>query len=210
VATRTRVACIAGRGRVQAVELEHLDTGARRLVRCDTVIFTGDWIPDNELARARGLQIDPDTLGPLIDTRQATTASGVFATGNLVHPVDTADITALDGRAVAATVLDFLRSGAMDAPPGLRVLPGANLKWISPGIFNPTVAWPRRRLSCWPRHHLARPTVTVSQGNVTLERRRLAWPASPGRIYRLPASLLAAVDPTGPEVTVGLVATQRR
>ena len=52
VATRARITKIIGQGRVQAVELEHLDTGARHVIDCDTVVFTGDWIPDNELARA--------------------------------------------------------------------------------------------------------------------------------------------------------------
>lgn len=71
MATRTRITKITGHSRVQAVELEHFDTGARRVIDCDTVVFTGDWIPDNELARAADLEMDPATRGPLIDTAQA-------------------------------------------------------------------------------------------------------------------------------------------
>jgi len=51
VATRTRVVRVIGRTRLEAVEIENLDTCDRRLVDCDTVVFTGDWIPDHELAR---------------------------------------------------------------------------------------------------------------------------------------------------------------
>ena len=32
------------------------DDAARLYARCDTVVFTGDWIPDHELARTGGLE----------------------------------------------------------------------------------------------------------------------------------------------------------
>lgn len=51
IAPRSRVTQIIGKGRCQAVEIEHLDTGKRRTVACDTVVLTGDWIPDHELVR---------------------------------------------------------------------------------------------------------------------------------------------------------------
>ncbi|MGW4796200.1 NAD(P)/FAD-dependent oxidoreductase, partial [Nonomuraea sp. NPDC004297] len=108
VRPRTRVVAINGRGRVTSVDIEHLDTGRRRRVPCDTVITTGDWIPDHELARTGGLEMDAATLGPRVDTALATSLPGVFAAGNLLHPVDTADVAALDGRHVAAAVLAHL------------------------------------------------------------------------------------------------------
>jgi thioredoxin reductase len=89
VAVRTSVRRILGQGRVRAVELEDLDTGRRWIVECDTVVLTGDWIPDHELARSAGLTIDPGSRAPLVDTALRTSRPGVFAAGNLVHPVDT-------------------------------------------------------------------------------------------------------------------------
>ena len=38
---------------VEAVELTDSTTGATRRIACDTVVFTGDWIPDHELAALR-------------------------------------------------------------------------------------------------------------------------------------------------------------
>ena len=206
VATRTRVAGIHGRGRVQAVELDNLDTRTRRTVRCDTVVFTGDWIPDNELARAAALDIDEHTLGPLVDTRQATSANGVFAIGNLVHPVDIADVAALDGRAVATHVLAHLHGdyGADRATPQIRVLPGENLRWVSPGRLAAASSPPRDLILSWPRRRLRFPTVTAVQNGATVHRRRLAWPASPGRVFRIPYSLLADANPVGGPVTIGI------
>ena len=43
----TAVRRIAGRDRLEGVELADLRTGATRFIGCDTVVFTGDWIPDH-------------------------------------------------------------------------------------------------------------------------------------------------------------------
>lgn len=205
VATRTRVARVIGHGRVSAIEIEHLDTHARRTIDCDTVIFTGDWIPDNELARAAGLDIDPNTRGPVVDTRQATSRPGVFAIGNLNHPVDTADVAALDGRAVAHQVLAYLRNpSANTADQGPRILPGRGLKWVTPGLLHAGVSAPRRRLLSWPTTQTRFPTVVITQDTCQIARRRLPWPASPGRVFRIPTTLLNAVDPAGSSITIDL------
>jgi thioredoxin reductase len=103
IRTGADVAEIVGRTRVESVVLTD---GTR--IECDTVVFTGDWIPDHELARRAGLAMVPVAKAPLVDAGMHTDRRGVFAIGNLVHPAETADVCALDGRAVAASVLDFL------------------------------------------------------------------------------------------------------
>ena len=100
-----------GRERLAGVEVADVRTGAARFVPCETVVFTGDWIPDHELARLAGLTMDPGTRGPAVDTALATSAAGVFAAGNLVHAAETADIAALSGRHAARHIAAAL-SGA--------------------------------------------------------------------------------------------------
>jgi hypothetical protein len=191
VATRTRVTQIIGRGRVSAVEIADLDTHQRRVVPCDTVVFTGDWIPDHELARSAGLEMHRGTRGPVVDSRQATSRRGVFAIGNLTHPVDTADIASLDGRAVARHVLSYLEGDGHDQDErGTRIEPGSGLKWITPSLLVPGVEPARSRLLAWPHRPILLPTVTIHDGATTIARRRLPWPASPGRVFRIPTAIL--------------------
>ena len=45
---------------------------------------------------------------PIVDSGWHTAQPGVFAIGNLTHPAETADVCALDGRAAAAEVMDWL------------------------------------------------------------------------------------------------------
>jgi thioredoxin reductase len=205
VATRTRIERIIGHDRVHAVEVENLDTRERRTIDCDTVVVTGDWIPDHELARSAHLQMDPATLGPLVDTSQATDTPGTFAIGNLVHPVDTADVAALDGRAVAPHVLAYLHHGPDRSPrPRPRLLPGANLKWLTPGVLDQAADPPRSRLLAWPQRQIPLPTVTVTQQGATVARRRMPWTASPGRVFRIPAEILRGANIHDGPITVDI------
>ena len=205
VATRTRLVRIIGKPALQAVEVENLDTGTRRIVECDTLILTGDWIPDHELARSAGLPMDDKTLGPLVDTALRTGRDGVFAAGNLLHPVDTADIAALDGAHVAHAVRDYL-NGAQNIAEGVRLQVESPLRWISPGILRPHDYAPaRNRLLLWTDTLVRIPRVAVCQDEMTIATKTLPWPASPGRVFRVPANVLNRVDPTGGPVTISLV-----
>lgn len=204
VARRTEVTRVIGKDRVEAVELRNLDTGARRTFECDTLVFTGDWIPDHELARLRGLAIDPAHKGPIVDAALRTSASGIFAAGNVLHPVDTADVAALDGRHVADQVRRFL-DGVDDPQPGIRLVADAPFRWIAPGIIRPGDPAPARgRLLLWAEEFHRAPRIRVTQGGRQLARHRLPWPMSPGRIFRIPSSLVDAIDPAAGDVHVGL------
>jgi thioredoxin reductase len=200
----SRVVAIRGRGRVTSVDVEDLRTGERRRVPCDTVVTTGDWIPDHELARLGGVALDPATRGPRVDTALATSVPGVFAAGNLLHPVDTADIAALDGRHVAEPVRAYLH-GQTGPSDGIRILAEPPLRWISPGILRPgDIAPARNRLLLWTDTLVRIPWIVVRQDGNVIARKTLPWPASPGRVFRVPSSVLDKADPGRGSITVSL------
>jgi hypothetical protein len=133
-----------------------------------------------------------------------TSRPGVFAVGNLLHPVDTADIAALDGRHVASPVRDFL-DGVRAPAGGVRLRVDAPLRWISPGVLRPGAdPPPRDRLLAWTDTLVRVPRVVARQDGRIVGRRTLPWPASPGRVFRIPSGILDRADPQGGEVTVSL------
>lgn len=203
VATRTRVVGISGRDRVESVLVEQIDSGVRRTVECDTVVTTGDWIPDHELARSGGLDLDAGTLGPSVDVGLRTSRPGVFAAGNLLHPVDTADVAALDGRHVAAAVTDWL-AGALAPPAGATLVADAPLRWVAPQQLRPGARPSRDRLLAWTDRFVRLPVVVAVQDGREIARRRLLWPAAPGRVFRVPFAVVEGADPDGGPVHLTL------
>ncbi|MER5303991.1 FAD-dependent oxidoreductase [Streptomyces lasiicapitis] len=115
--TDTVVSELAGRGRLSAVLVRHR-TGRLARLACDTVVFTGDFVPDHELARRGGVPLAPGTRGPAIDAAFRTAVPGVFAAGNATHAVRPAGAVAAEGRRAAASVRRFLSSG--EWPPAVR------------------------------------------------------------------------------------------
>ena len=168
------------------------------------MVFTGDWIPDNELARMAGLSLDAGSRSPLVDASLRTSQPGIFAIGNLIHPVETADAAALDGVQVVQPVRDYLL-GKRPAKRGYTIKATAPLRWIVPGRIDEGDPRPaRNRLVAWCDSLIRFPTVVASQDGRELHRMRLAWPAAPGRAFRIPADILRSAKPGAGEVTISL------
>jgi thioredoxin reductase len=203
--TSTAVSRVVGRERLAGVEVTGTGGGSTRFVPCDTLVFTGDWIPDHELARSAGLSMDPGTLGPAVDTLLQTSAAGVFAAGNLVHAAETADIAALSGRHAARHVAALLagpRSPHRPAWLPVRVEPP--LRWISPNAVmagDGPAAPPLGRFVLRSREFRRLARLEVRQEDRVLGRSapvRLI----PGRPVHLDARWLTQVDPDGGPVHV--------
>ncbi|CAN5280219.1 FAD-dependent oxidoreductase [soil metagenome] len=197
VARRTRLVRINGKHRVESIEVEDIETGERQTVGCDTVIMSGDWIPDHELVRSAGIDLDPDTLGPRVDTALRTSRPGVFAAGNLNHAVDTADVAALDGLHVATYVHEWL-SGARIPHEAVPIVADEPFRWVSPSLLRPgDPAPPRGKLLLWTDEYRRLPHIVATQDGRQIGSVRVAWPAAPGRVFRVPHSLVASADARG-------------
>jgi thioredoxin reductase len=215
--TSTRVERVDGRGRLAGVEVADARTGAARFVPCEVVVFTGDWIPDHELARAAGLAMDPGTRGPVVDTTLATSVAGVFAAGNLVHAAETADVAALSGRHAARHIAAALKASGPEAggpeaggpgvrPAGVPVEAEPPLRWISPNAITAGAAPSPPPLPPLGRFVLRSQAfrwarLEVRQGGRLLHRSRPTR-LVPGRPVHLDAGWLTQVDPAGEPVRV--------
>ena len=131
----------------------------------------------------------------------------MFAIGNLVHPVVTADLAALDGRHVAAQVRTWLGGSTLHSK-GVRLRVEAPLRWVSPGVLRPGDQGPARlRLVLWTDELERAPRVRVVQGGDCIAAVRLPWVASPGRAFQVPSRVLSGVDLYGPDVVISLRST---
>lgn len=94
---------ILGRNRVEAVEIMDVDEtmqpikGTEEIVECDGVILSVGLIPENELAELLGVELDPQTKGPIVDQNLMTSLPGVFSCGNALHVNDLVDYVSESG-----------------------------------------------------------------------------------------------------------------
>jgi hypothetical protein len=144
ILTNTRVSNIFGRQHVEGIEITNQDSGKTQTIECDTVVFTGDWIPENELARRGNVETGQQSLGPQVDSMFRTSHVGVFAAGNLLRGVETADWAALEGRAAAQSMTRYLENAQWNGSR-LEVQTDAPIDWICPNILSPDVPVDRFR-----------------------------------------------------------------
>lgn len=106
---------IRGRQRVSGVTAVEIDEkgeavpGTEKDYVCDTLLISAGLIPENELSRMAGIQLDAGTKGPIIDQEMRTSVEGIYACGDVAYVHNLVDWVSLEaqaaGRAAAAHVL---------------------------------------------------------------------------------------------------------
>lgn len=133
------VTAIHGRERVSSVTISEVDPATRAPiagtefdVECDTLLLSVGLIPENELSRAAGIEMDRVTAGAVVDETRQTSISGVFACGNVLHVHDLVDNVSaeaiLAGRSAAAYALGH----AQKAAPARRVKASGSVRYVVP------------------------------------------------------------------------------
>jgi thioredoxin reductase len=199
--TSSRIAALYGHGRLEAVDVEDVETGSVDRIEADTVVFTGDWVPDHELARRMGVATDPATRGPRTDGWGRTSRPGVLAAGNLVHPGETAGIAATGGRAAGRRLVDDLARGVPPVAVGVGMTVARPLSSVVPAVVDP--ADRPARLLVRTDVFTGRRLVVARQGGREIGRARLRH-SVPHRSLGVPGRVLAAMTPDGGPVELTL------
>ncbi len=104
---------IRGEGRVSQVVVAQVDeqrkpiAGTEMVFDCDTLLLSVGLIPENELSREAGIEIDPRTNGPVVYENMETSIPGIFACGNVVHVHDLVDFVSLESERAGAAAAQF-------------------------------------------------------------------------------------------------------
>ncbi|MEI4487802.1 FAD-dependent oxidoreductase [Frigidibacter sp. MR17.14] len=130
-----RIAAISGGRHVTGVTLT--GGGQEEEIACDGVIVTGGFRPESALIATSHLEADPRTGAPIIDQYGRCSDPAYFATGNLLHPVETAGWCWAEGRRAAQSLLASL-DGRLPEGPLRHVHAGAGLRYAIPQRLAPT------------------------------------------------------------------------
>ena len=109
--------------------------GTERYIDCDLLVLAVGLIPENELSRGAGIEIDPRTQGPVVDQDFMTSIDGVFAAGNVVAVFDLVDYVSETGEIAARGAARYLkkqREGSADTPVYHQVRAGEGVNFVIP------------------------------------------------------------------------------
>lgn len=161
----TTVTGIHGRDRVESIGIAPLVNGEPNLSReeiipCDTVLFSVGLIPENELSRQCGVEINPATNGAFVDGSLMTGVPGVFACGNVLHVHDLVDFVSEEAENCAANAVAFVKQGPRPTEKQLRTLAADNLSYVVPNACRPGV----------PTRFYMRPKTLCSRAGLLVKR----------------------------------------
>lgn len=123
--TSHTVTRINGRPRLESATVAPLDenrvpdASREQVWECDCLILSVGLIPENELSRAAGVEINPHTRGPVVDENFETSVPGIFAAGNVLHVHDLVDFVSLEAERMAAAAANHVGGAGED---GRRVV----------------------------------------------------------------------------------------
>ena len=117
---------IRGKERVEKVYVAECDMkkqvipGTEVEYECDTVLLSVGLIPENELSRQAGIELDVRTSGPIVNESMETSVEGIFACGNVVHVHDLVDFVTEEsmraGKNAAGYVKNEIPSNGEEIP----------------------------------------------------------------------------------------------
>jgi NADPH-dependent 2,4-dienoyl-CoA reductase/sulfur reductase-like enzyme len=141
----TGVTGIHGRDRVESISIAPLVNGEPDLSReetiaCDTVLFSVGLIPENELSRQCGVEINPSTNGAFVDGSLMTGVPGIFACGNVLHVHDLVDFVSEESENCAANAVEYVKNGPHAGEKQLRTIATENLSYVVPNACRKGVA----------------------------------------------------------------------
>ena len=86
--------------------------GTEMVFDCDTLLLSVGLIPEYELTRRAGIDMDRRTNGPRVFENMETSIPGVFACGNVVHVHDLVDFVTAEAEKAGRSAAEYVLHGA--------------------------------------------------------------------------------------------------
>lgn len=189
---------IHGDKRLEGVTLAQVDENLRPInttemyIACDLLLLSVGLIPENELSRSLGVEMDAATGGPMVDQHLHTNVPGVFACGNVLHVHDLVDFVTLESQRAAAGALRWLR-GQFSPGQRIPIAAGANVSYVVPQRVSLPLEDDVKLLLRVTRPLTKVDYLITSGGEQVTRRRPFALPAEMTQLT-LPAAKVAGVN----------------
>ena len=134
---------IQGTERVSKVIIAKVDEQRRPIVGteiefdCDTVLLSVGLIPENELSKAAGIEIDSRTNGAVVFEDMQTSVDGIFACGNVLHVHDLVDFVTQESMRAGLSAAKYVQQPCSKGD-SIRLLNGNGVSYTVPQKISKT------------------------------------------------------------------------
>ena len=134
---------IRGSKRVEQVVVSAVDENRRPIpgtemtFDCDTLLLSVGLIPENELTRMAGIEIDRRTNGALVYENNETSIPGVFACGNVLQVHDLVDYVTAESIRAGRSAAAYVQQKDAAESAALEVTPGTDVNYVVPQRVRP-------------------------------------------------------------------------
>lgn len=205
------VTAIDGKERLESVTIAQVDenlipiSGTEKRIQCDTLLLSLGLIPENELSKGAGIEIDSVTGGPIVNQYLETTLDGVFACGNCLQVYDTVDMLSIDAKKAGKNAAEWKTMNKIDKgkvkKPYVEVKADQGVRYVVPQRVN-------RDGNIHFTLRAEKPgeasILKVITGKRTLLKKRLPW-VNPANMITIDVTVPAEIVKQGQilEVTIG-------
>lgn len=145
----TTVTDIHGKGRLDGITVAQVGQDrcpipdTEKFVPCDTLLLSVGLIPENDLSRDTGIDLDKRTSGALVDDTFMTDIPGIFACGNVLHVHDLVDWVSLEARQAGAYAAKYAKENREERErnidkESIPVKPGEGIRYTLPQTISGT------------------------------------------------------------------------
>lgn len=107
-------------------------SGTEELIECDVLLLSVGLIPENELAKKAGIEMDKITGGAITDSNRQTNIEGIFACGNALHVHDLADYASEEAEIAGSSAAEYISSGKKCNLKEISVVPKNHTRYTVP------------------------------------------------------------------------------
>lgn len=107
---------IKGNERLESITMAEIDdnrqviSGTEQVIECNTLLLSVGLIPENEISRKVGIEMDQKTKGALVFENRETSIPGIFACGNVLHVHDLVDHVSAESIVAGASAAKYVLS----------------------------------------------------------------------------------------------------
>lgn len=112
---RHTVVEIHGKKRVEGVTIAQADDNGKimentkQFIECDTLLLSVGLIPENELTKAAGIDMNRITNGASVTQSRETSVHGIIACGNVLHVHDLVDYVSEEAKTAGESAAEYIK-----------------------------------------------------------------------------------------------------